>query len=100
MAGCPYGSRSFNFWDPRPFIAEVNPEYPSRTKGVVEKCDFCAERLARGQLPLCVEASDGAMVFGDLDDAASPVRRILDASYTVQRKPQLGTDPSVFYLVG
>lgn len=100
MAGCPYGSRSFNFWDPRPYIPAAKPGYPTRTKGVVEKCDFCAERLADGRLPVCVEESDGAMVFGDLEDPASPVRRLLAESYAIRRKPQLGTDPSVFYVVG
>ncbi len=40
MAACPYGSRSFNWRDPRPFIKKENPEYPTRTKGVVEKCTF------------------------------------------------------------
>jgi molybdopterin-containing oxidoreductase family iron-sulfur binding subunit len=48
MAACPFGARSFNFVDPRPFIDKVNPELPTRTIGVVEKCTFCVERLARG----------------------------------------------------
>jgi Fe-S-cluster-containing dehydrogenase component len=28
MAACPFGSRSFNFRDPRPFIEETNKEFP------------------------------------------------------------------------
>jgi Fe-S-cluster-containing dehydrogenase component len=99
MAGCPYGSRSFNFWDPRPYVAEVEPKYPTRTKGVVEKCDFCIERLAEGLPPVCVELSDGAMVFGDLDDPQSEVRKVLASHYTIQRKPQLGTEPGVYYVI-
>ena len=57
MAGCPFGARSFNFRDPQPYVKDVNPEFPMRTRGVVEKCTFCTERLAQGKLPACVEAS-------------------------------------------
>ena len=99
MAACPYGSRSFNFRDPRPGIEELNVEFPTRMKGVVEKCNFCAERLAVGQLPACVEASDGAILFGDLDDPHSEVREALKENYAIRRKPSLGTGPSVYYLV-
>ena len=99
MAACPYGSRSFNFKDPRPGIEHKNPDYPTRTKGVVEKCNFCAERLAVGKMPKCVEASNGAIAFGDLDDPDSTVRILLKENYTIRRKPSLGTHPSVFYIV-
>jgi molybdopterin-containing oxidoreductase family iron-sulfur binding subunit len=99
MAACPYGSRSFNFRDPRPFIKERNPEFPTRMKGVVEKCNFCAERLAVGKIPACVEASNGAMTCGDLDDPKSEVRELLRSNFTIRRKPALGAGPSVFYIV-
>ncbi len=99
MAACPYGSRSFNFRDPRPFIEERNPKFPTRMKGVVEKCNFCVERLAVGELPACVEASNGALTCGDLDDPKSEVRELLRSNFTIRRKPALGTGPSVFYIV-
>lgn len=99
MAACPYGSRSFNFRDPRPFIEETNLAFPTRSKGVVEKCNFCAERLAVGKLPACVEASDGAIAFGDLEDPESEVRELLRENYTIRRKQGLGTGPSVYYIV-
>ncbi len=99
MAGCPYGSRSFNFRDPLPFIKDVNTAYPPRTRGVVEKCTFCTERLAKGQLPACVEASDGAILFGDLSDPASTVRKALAENFTIRRKPTLGTGPGVYYII-
>ena len=99
MAACPYGSRSFNFRDPRPFIEETDPHFPTRSKGVVEKCNFCAERLAKGELPHCVEASEGAIVFGDLEDPESEVRELLKENYTIRRKQSLGTEPSVYYIV-
>ena len=99
MAACPFGARSFNFRDPRPFIEETNRAFPTRMKGVVEKCNFCAERLAVGKLPACVEASHGAIAFGDLSDPHSEVRELLRENYTIRRKQGLGTEPSVYYIV-
>ncbi|RJQ50229.1 MAG: 4Fe-4S dicluster domain-containing protein [Nitrospiraceae bacterium] len=100
MAACPYGARSFNWRDPRPFVKETNPEFPTRTKGVVEKCTFCSERLAKGLKPACVEASNGALIFGDLEDPNSEVRKVLSTKYTLRRKPEIGTGPSVYYVIG
>ncbi len=100
MAACPYGSRSFNWADPRPYVAKLNPDFPTRTKGVVEKCTFCEERLGKGKLPACVEVCPAkAMMFGDLEDAHSQVRELLAARYTILRKPELGTKPEIYYLV-
>ena len=99
MAACPFGARSFNYRDPRPFIKETNKGYPTRSKGVVEKCNFCAERLAVGQLPACVEVSEGKLTFGDLYDAESEVRELIRTHYTIRRKQVLGTEPSVYYIV-
>lgn len=100
VAACPYGSRSFNWQDPRPAIATINPDFPTRTKGVVEKCNFCEERLARGEQPACVEAcAEKAFVFGNLADPESDPRRLLRTRFAVQREPELGTGPSIYYLV-
>ena len=99
MAACPYGARSFNFRDPRPFIKEINDKFPTRMKGVVEKCNFCAERLAVGQLPACVEVSQGKLTFGDLYDPESEVRELIKTNFTIRRKQTLGTEPSVYYIV-
>jgi len=100
MAACPYGSRSFNWTDPRPNIARQDPDFPTRTKGVVEKCNFCDERLAKGKLPACVEACpQNAMYFGDLDAAGSEIRQLLESEYAIRRKPELGTKPEIFYIV-
>jgi Fe-S-cluster-containing dehydrogenase component len=100
MAACPYGARSFNWQDPRPLIQDVDINYPTRTKGVVEKCNFCEERLARGLIPACVEAcKEKGLVFGDLNNKDSEVSKVLSKRYAMQRKPELGTRPKVFYLV-
>jgi len=100
MAACPYGSRSFNWTDPRPHIKKENPDYPTRRRGVVEKCTFCVERLAEGKMPACVEASNGAMMFGDLSDPNSEIRKVLESNYTIRRKSELGTGPNIYYIIG
>lgn len=117
MAGCPYGSRSFNWRNPRinetTLVggARINIEFPTRERGVVEKCNFCAERIDKGPMPgrgqelpqdrtpVCVLAAEGAMAFGNLNDPDSRIRMLLKAHQTIQRKPELGTNPSVFYKV-
>ncbi len=106
MAACPYGARSFNWSDPRPVLEAsrtMRDDFPTRTKGVVEKCNFCAERLAKGERPLCVEACQAnggrALAFGNLYDESSEVAKLLKRSHTIRRKPSLGTQPHVFYIV-
>ena len=103
MAGCPYGSRSFNWSDPRaalPGGAATNPEFPTRMRGVVEKCNFCAELLGTGQEPWCVQAcAEKLLAFGDINQHGSAVRALLTEHHTVRRKTHLGTDPQVYYIV-
>ncbi|MGZ6142694.1 MAG: sulfate reduction electron transfer complex DsrMKJOP subunit DsrO [Myxococcales bacterium] len=100
VAACPYGARSFNFEDPRPALGADLADYPTRTRGVVEKCTFCAERIDKGQQPLCVTACDsGALTFGDAGDPDSPVSKLLRTADVARRKPELGTSPHVFYVL-
>jgi len=100
MAACPYGARSMNYRDPRPFIAKTNPDFPTRTKGVVEKCNFCEERLAKGLLPACVVACKSrALVFGDLDDPRSEIRLLLEKRFNLRRRASLGTAPQIYYIL-
>lgn len=109
MAACPYGARSFNWRSPREldangnykYIKNPNPEFPTRMRGVVEKCNMCAERLAEGKIPACVEAArpSNAIIFGDLNDPDSQVSKVLESNFTIQRKPALGTKPSIFYII-
>ena len=111
MAACPYGARSFNFSDPREYLKDkdgnvvLTSDYPTRTKGVVEKCTFCAGLLRENPnaTPVCVEAANklvrGAMFFGDVNDPKSDVSKILADKHTICRKISLGTGPNVYYLV-
>lgn len=110
MAACPYGVRIFN-WGDTAYAAGgavgYESEYktggrrvfmPERPRGVVEKCTFCVERIDVGQEPFCVEVCPtGARMFGDLQDAASQVGRLVDAG-AIQLHPELGTGPNVYYV--
>ena len=100
MAACPYGARSFNWGPPR--LPPASGGYPTRSTGVVEKCNLCVERLDAGQIPLCVETcrnlGASALTFGNLEDANSPLRQLLATRQVLRRRPTLGTEPRVFYL--
>jgi Fe-S-cluster-containing dehydrogenase component len=104
MAGCPYGVRNFNWRDPRPYIKPGTSPFPTRSIGVVEKCNFCAERLRDGLEPACVEAArtvpggEDALIFGDLSDPGSSISRVLRDTNTIARKVSAGTGPNVFYI--
>jgi phenylacetyl-CoA:acceptor oxidoreductase subunit 1 len=77
------------------------------------KCEFCRERVDAGQArglvpgvdpdatPVCAVAClTRAIVFGDLDDPASPAARRLAEGGALPLMPECGTAPSVFYRAG
>jgi len=65
----------------------------------VEKCTFCAHRLAQGLAPACAEACPTrAMTFGDLNDPESAVARLIRTRPHFQLLTEKGTQPSVYYL--
>jgi len=100
VVACPYGSRSFNWVNPRPHVKEITTGFPTRMKGVVEKCTLCEERILHNRMPACVEACPhGALVFGNLEDPNSEVAKIVATEFTIRRKPDLGTEPEVYYVV-
>ena len=86
---------------PPAFHQESQPRNFRRgQEGVVEKCNFCEERLSQGLLPACVEAcKEKALVFGDLKDPESEIRRALQNRTVYQRQPELGTKPKVYYIL-
>ncbi len=82
IQACPYGARFF---------------LPD--KGIVDKCTWCYHRITKGIVPACVEACPvGARTFGDLRDPESSVRRILQEKRVYVLKPDLGTEPKVYYI--
>jgi Fe-S-cluster-containing dehydrogenase component len=82
VLACPYEARFFR-----------------EDTGIVEKCNFCAERRAAGRPPACVETCPAKVrTFGDLDDRAGPLRRLLATRPHHVKKPEAGTKPRIFYL--
>ncbi|RMG06629.1 MAG: 4Fe-4S dicluster domain-containing protein [Planctomycetota bacterium] len=62
------------------------------------KCNFCAHRVEEGLVPACVAACPtDALLVSDLEDPESPVARAVAREGAVVRKPELGTQPKVFY---
>jgi molybdopterin-containing oxidoreductase family iron-sulfur binding subunit len=103
VMACPYGARYYQD-DERDYFEQGNNAYEqcvysAHQKGVVEKCDFCRHRLARGDEPACsANCMCKARIFGDLDDPTSEVSRLIREEGGFQLNPELGTDPSVWYL--
>ncbi|HEY3275950.1 MAG TPA: 4Fe-4S dicluster domain-containing protein [Syntrophorhabdaceae bacterium] len=81
IQACPYGMRY------------LNPK--TRT---ADKCTFCYHRILKGLVPACVEACPTeARIFGDLSKVASPLSRFVRINRIMVLKPQLNTEPKVFY---
>jgi molybdopterin-containing oxidoreductase family iron-sulfur binding subunit len=114
---CPYKVRRFNWFDwkwPKPLNLQLNPDVTVRSKGVMEKCSFCIQRIkeAHGKAkdenreirdgevqPACVQTCPtGALVFGNLMDRTSRVRKQVEDARAYQVLGYLNTKPAVFYL--
>ena len=103
MAACPYGARHFNWGHPNLPAGELNPDQHylgnrPRTKGVVEKCTFCIQRVREGRYPACVEACPvGARKFGNLLDPESEIRKVMEIKRVFIFKKELATSPQFYY---
>lgn len=101
MGACPYSARTFNWEEPAYAVDFPLGDFdaPKHVAGAVEKCTFCANRLARGEEPACMEHCPGrARYWGDLDDPGSDVSRAIAGRPTVRLLEDKGTEPSVYYL--
>jgi tetrathionate reductase subunit B len=82
VAACPYKARF------------SHPE-----KNIASKCTFCVHRVDKGLVPACVNTCQGnARIFGDLNDPTSEVARLVAKEPIQVLKPELGTEPRVFYI--
>jgi len=116
---CPYTVRFFNFNDPvwhQPLQNAWNPEVSVRSKGVMEKCTFCVQRIRKVEMaahdedrplrdgevvPACVQSCPTrAMWFGDMADPSTNVARLARSERATRLMDDLGTKPKVVYLKG
>lgn len=116
---CPYKVRRFNWFDHQGDLENVeaqrhNPDVSVRSRGVMEKCTYCVQRIERARLlskvedepltdgtiaPACAQVCPTrAIVFGDLNDPASQVRRLHDSNRAYSLLGELGTKPRTMYL--
>jgi molybdopterin-containing oxidoreductase family iron-sulfur binding subunit len=98
----------------KPETLIYNPEVTVRPRGVMEKCTFCIQRIQNarqnakvegravldGEIrPACAAACPaGAIVFGDLNNAASRVAVLSKIDRNYRLFEELGIKPSVTYL--
>jgi molybdopterin-containing oxidoreductase family iron-sulfur binding subunit len=102
ISACPYGIRTYideeRFYFPNTPIPYSVNELRGFT-GVVQKCNFCVDRLKGGGQPACVEVCPpSCRVFGDLDDPKSEVCRMIHSRNAFQLLLDKGTEPSVYYI--
>jgi tetrathionate reductase subunit B len=75
-------------------VCPYNALYFDEEKLVVDKCDFCADRLDQGLEPACVTTCPSrAIIFGDLDDPKGEVAGLLKRNDV---KPERPLFPSYF----
>lgn len=105
MVACPYNVRQFvtsttrSYHEGKAVTEYEKVRYAEHQTGVVEKCDFCQDRLAEGKQPMCVQSCPaGAMVFGNLDDPNSEVVQVMVTKGVHPLHPEFGTQPNVFYI--
>jgi len=123
---CPYKVRRFNWFEyasndrfdfnmNSPLGRMVlNPDVTVRSRGVMEKCSLCVQRIQAGKLAAKQEGrtpQDGdiqtacqqvcpaeAIVFGDLNDPASRLAQLAKSARGYRVLEELGTRPNVHYL--
>jgi molybdopterin-containing oxidoreductase family iron-sulfur binding subunit len=116
---CPYKVRRFNFlqysdWSASSGALQHNPEVTVRSRGVMEKCTYCVQRIAAarsaaeregrrirdGEVVTACQAAcpTQAIVFGDLNDPSSHVRRLKGEPLNYALLEELGTQPRTTYL--
>ncbi len=123
---CPYRVRRFNWFkyvnnekfnfhlNEESTKMVLNPDVTVRSRGVVEKCSFCVQRIQEKKLeakledrqledgevqPACVQSCPtNALVFGDMNKKDAKVTKLIKSERNYHLLEQLHTLPSVGYL--
>jgi molybdopterin-containing oxidoreductase family iron-sulfur binding subunit len=115
---CPYKTRRFNWFNyPREDALQnhaLNPDVTIRSRGVMEKCSFCLQRIQEAKAeakregrelrdgditPACQQSCPaGAIVFGNLRDPESRVAALAARPRAYAMLEELNVQPSVRYL--
>ncbi|MGB5665956.1 MAG: 4Fe-4S dicluster domain-containing protein, partial [Maribacter sp.] len=124
---CPYKVRRFNWFlynnnDEFDYNMNndlgkmvINPDVTVRSRGVMEKCSMCIQKTQKTildakrdgraikdgefQTACSLACSNGAIVFGDINDTESEVAELKDSNRMFHLLESVGTKPNVFYHV-
>jgi Fe-S-cluster-containing dehydrogenase component len=117
---CPYKVRRFNFLNFHKEMTEVekmgqNPDVSVRMRGVMEKCNYCVQRIQEGKIKAktdgrrtlkdgevvtaCQQTCPaGAIVFGNIADPESRVSKLKKQERNYAMLAELNVKPRTSYL--
>jgi len=116
---CPYKVRRFNFllfqdWETPQYKMMRNPDVSVRSRGVMEKCTYCVQRINEHRIDAeredrkindaelqtaCQQSCPaGAIIFGNINDPNSKVSKLKAQSRNYSLLGELNTRPRTTYL--
>jgi len=116
IAACPYDARTYlqtieGYFPEQGLTSNETIKYAAFQSGTVTKCTFCSDKIDAGvkagltpgvdmdATPACVNACPtNALIFGDLDDPNSTISKTVRSERAEQLLPELGTNPTVYYI--